>query len=182
MNKRKKHFAELRAREKRNRPPTKTQKRNQMSTYLKHMGRFKHSQVKRKTYEEIERLFEIEMKRVNTFIPMDQDKERSRKDKTKIKTKRVGEELESDVSKKHKVDKQVEIDKHEEVEEDDEAEVKKHLEIVREEDIPIDAIPLSSKPLMIVEYKIIKECIFGHFQLIRADGSSKRYSSMIVML
>ncbi|GJZ00615.1 putative ribonuclease H-like domain-containing protein [Tanacetum coccineum] len=157
MNKRKKHFVELRAQEKRNRPPIKIQKRNQMSTYLKLMGRFKHSQLNSKTYEEIERLFEIEMKR----------------------------ELEYDVSKKQKVDEHVETDKHEEVEEveeDDEAKVKKHLKIVKEDDIPIDVIPLARKPPVIVEYKIIKEGIFGHFQLIRADGSSKRYSLMIVML
>ncbi|GJT84876.1 hypothetical protein Tco_1066593 [Tanacetum coccineum] len=38
MEKRKKHFAALRAQEKRNRPPTKAQKRTQMSTYLKHMA------------------------------------------------------------------------------------------------------------------------------------------------
>ncbi|GJT99773.1 hypothetical protein Tco_1110112 [Tanacetum coccineum] len=37
MNKRKKHFAMLRAEEKRRKPPTKAQKRNQMSTYLKNM-------------------------------------------------------------------------------------------------------------------------------------------------
>ncbi|GKB75971.1 hypothetical protein Tco_0942866, partial [Tanacetum coccineum] len=36
MEKKRKHFAALRAQEKRNRPPTKTQKRNQMSIYLKH--------------------------------------------------------------------------------------------------------------------------------------------------
>ncbi|GJR66841.1 hypothetical protein Tco_0012906 [Tanacetum coccineum] len=36
MEKRRKHFAALRAQEKRNRPPTKAQKRTQMSTYLKH--------------------------------------------------------------------------------------------------------------------------------------------------
>ncbi|GJX06823.1 uncharacterized mitochondrial protein-like protein [Tanacetum coccineum] len=37
MEKRRKHFAALRAQEKRKRPPTKTQKRNQMSIYLKHI-------------------------------------------------------------------------------------------------------------------------------------------------
>ncbi|GKC36785.1 hypothetical protein Tco_1049169 [Tanacetum coccineum] len=37
MEKRRKHFAALRAQEKRNIPPTKAQKRSQMSTYLKHM-------------------------------------------------------------------------------------------------------------------------------------------------
>ncbi|GKF03738.1 hypothetical protein Tco_0030661, partial [Tanacetum coccineum] len=40
MEKRRKHFAALRAQEKRNRPPTKAQKRTQMSTYFKHMGGF----------------------------------------------------------------------------------------------------------------------------------------------
>ncbi|GJZ09503.1 hypothetical protein Tco_0543786 [Tanacetum coccineum] len=48
-----------------------------------------------------------------------------------------------------------ETDEHEEVEEDDEAEMKKHMEIVQDkEEITIDAIPLATKPLMIVEYKI----------------------------
>ncbi|GJT79746.1 hypothetical protein Tco_1054088 [Tanacetum coccineum] len=37
MEKRRKHFAAFRAQEKRNRPPTKAQKRTQMSTYLKHI-------------------------------------------------------------------------------------------------------------------------------------------------
>nr|GFA22780.1 hypothetical protein [Tanacetum cinerariifolium] len=36
-----KHFAALRAQEKRNKPPTKSQIKRQMSTYLKHMGRYK---------------------------------------------------------------------------------------------------------------------------------------------
>ncbi|GJR10242.1 hypothetical protein Tco_0792894 [Tanacetum coccineum] len=110
MEKRRKHFAALRAQEKRNRPPTKAQKRNQMS---------------------------------------------SKKQKT---------------------------DENEEVEEDNEAELKKHLVIVKDDDIAIDAIPLATKPPVIVEYKLIKEGIIGHYQLIRADGSSKRYSSMIRML
>ncbi|GKB25717.1 hypothetical protein Tco_0865118 [Tanacetum coccineum] len=44
------------------------------------------------------------------------------------------------------------------------------------EDIEKDAVKL------IVEYKLLKEGIMVHYQLIRADGSSKRYSSMIRML
>ncbi|GJX32107.1 putative ribonuclease H-like domain-containing protein [Tanacetum coccineum] len=84
--------------------------------------------------------------------------------------------LESDESKKQKTDK------NEEVEEDNEAELKMHMVIVKDDDIAIDAIPLATKPPMIIEHKIIKEGIIGHYQLIRADGSSKRYSSMIRML
>ncbi|GJX77032.1 hypothetical protein Tco_0323843 [Tanacetum coccineum] len=56
------------------------------------------------------------------------------------------------------------------------------IENVKDDDIANDAIPLATKLLVIVEYKIIKEGIIGHYQLIRADGSSKRYSSMIRML
>ncbi|GJX75801.1 hypothetical protein Tco_0322612 [Tanacetum coccineum] len=73
-------------------------------------------------------------------------------------------------------------DENEEVKVDNEAELKMHMVIVKDDDIAIDAIPLGTKPPMIVEYKLIKEGIIGHYQLIRADGSSKRYSSMIRML
>ncbi|GKB38900.1 hypothetical protein Tco_0883842 [Tanacetum coccineum] len=183
IKKRRKHFAALRAQEKRNRPPTKAQKRSQMITYLKNMGGYKHSHLKGKTYEEIQKLFDVEMKRVNLFIPMDSDVESSKKDRTdkeqESNSKRASDDLESDVSKKQKVDEQVETEKDDDLKKE---EMKKHMEIVRDDDIAIDAIPLASKPPVIVEYKIIKEGIIGHFHLIRADGSSKRYSSMIKML
>ncbi|GKC61666.1 hypothetical protein Tco_1089264 [Tanacetum coccineum] len=59
MEKRRKHFATLRAQEKRNRPPTKAQKINQMSTYLKNMGGYKHKQLMGKSYDEIQKLFDM---------------------------------------------------------------------------------------------------------------------------
>ncbi|GJR01080.1 hypothetical protein Tco_0524064 [Tanacetum coccineum] len=68
MEKRRKHFSVLRAQEKRNRPPTKAQKRTQMSTYLKHMGGYTYKQLKGTSFDEIQKLFDKEMKRVNTFV------------------------------------------------------------------------------------------------------------------
>ncbi|GKE95420.1 hypothetical protein Tco_1580275 [Tanacetum coccineum] len=50
---RKKFFVAQRAAEIRNRPPTRTQLRNQMITYLKHMGKYTHNQLKSKSFEEI---------------------------------------------------------------------------------------------------------------------------------
>ncbi|GKD16674.1 hypothetical protein Tco_1205832 [Tanacetum coccineum] len=50
LEKRKKHFAALRAQEKRNKPPTKAQKKSTMSTYLKHMAGYKQSQLKNVRY------------------------------------------------------------------------------------------------------------------------------------
>ncbi|GJV23286.1 putative ribonuclease H-like domain-containing protein [Tanacetum coccineum] len=64
----------------------------------------------------------------------------------------------------------------------DEAELKKLLVIKKDEDIAIDAIPLATKLPVIIDYKLHKEGMMVHYQLIRADGSSTRYSSMIRML
>ncbi|GJU37211.1 hypothetical protein Tco_1185565 [Tanacetum coccineum] len=209
-NKRKKHFAMLRAEEKRRKPPTKAQKRNLMSTYLKNIGGYKHNQLKSKSYEEIQKLFDNEMRRVNTFIPMDSEEVKSKKeteesskgtedelksDKSKkaesseekakgsrkkmLGRKRAGKEQQQESSKKQRIEDVKETNEHEEV---DEPELKKHLVIVKDDDIAIDAIPLATKPPMIVEYKLLKEGIMVYYQLIRADGSSKRYTLMIKML
>ncbi|GJX69367.1 hypothetical protein Tco_0305094 [Tanacetum coccineum] len=55
-----------------------------------------------------------------------------------------------------------------------EAEMKRHIEIVKDNEVTIDAIPLATKPPVIVDYKIDKDGRMGYFKLIRADGSSKR--------
>ncbi|GKB24600.1 hypothetical protein Tco_0864001 [Tanacetum coccineum] len=63
------------------------------------------------------------------------------------------------------------------------AELQSLMKIVPdEEEVAVDAIPLATKPLSIVDWKIIKEGKIGYYQIIRADGNSKRYSSMIQML
>ncbi|GJX92524.1 hypothetical protein Tco_0345850 [Tanacetum coccineum] len=157
MNKRKKHFAMLRAEEKRRKPPTKAQKRNLMSTYLKNMGRYKHNQLKNKSYEEIQKLFDNEIRRVNTFIPMDFEVVKSKKG-IEESSKGTKDEMESNKSKKAKSSEEkakgsrkkiLETDEHEEVEVDDEVELKKYLVIVKDDDIAIDAIPLATKPPVI---------------------------------
>ncbi|GJS53596.1 putative ribonuclease H-like domain-containing protein [Tanacetum coccineum] len=53
LEKRRKFFAAKRAKEKRNRPPTKAQKRSIMSTYLKNMVGYKHNQLKNKSFDDI---------------------------------------------------------------------------------------------------------------------------------
>ncbi|GJW60053.1 hypothetical protein Tco_0109388 [Tanacetum coccineum] len=42
-----------------------------MSTYLKNMDGYKHNQLKNKSFDDIQKLFEKAMKRVNTFVDMD---------------------------------------------------------------------------------------------------------------
>ncbi|GKB96519.1 hypothetical protein Tco_0982656 [Tanacetum coccineum] len=81
LEKRKKHYAALRAQEKRNKPPTKAQKKSTMSTYLKHMASYKQSQLKNKSFTEIQKLFDKAMTRVNMFVDKDTElvKESSKK-------------------------------------------------------------------------------------------------------
>ncbi|GJV11670.1 hypothetical protein Tco_1353211 [Tanacetum coccineum] len=62
MEKRKKYFAKLRAEEKRRKPLTQAQRRNQMSTYLKNMAGYTLKQLKGKTFKEIKEAFERTMK------------------------------------------------------------------------------------------------------------------------
>ncbi|GJS77169.1 hypothetical protein Tco_0727050 [Tanacetum coccineum] len=167
MEKRRKHFAALRAQEKRNKPPTKAQKRTQMSTYLKHMGGYTYKQLKGKSFDEIQKLFDKEMKRVNTFVAMGSkvQENKEKKEEGREETAKVEEEKKS-----------------EEVEKDDDVKLKKLLVIKKDEDIEIDAIPLATILPVIIDYKLHKEGLLVHYELIRADGSSKRYSSMIRML
>ncbi|GJT48059.1 hypothetical protein Tco_0974216 [Tanacetum coccineum] len=67
--------AAQRAVEIKSKPPTKTQLRNMMITYLKNMGKFNHNQLKGKSYEELQRLYEREQKWIHDFVPMDSKKE-----------------------------------------------------------------------------------------------------------
>ncbi|GKC45314.1 hypothetical protein Tco_1063036 [Tanacetum coccineum] len=55
---RRRFLAEQRAITIRNKPPIRTQLRNQMMTYLKHVRNKKHSDLKSKTFEEIQALYE----------------------------------------------------------------------------------------------------------------------------
>ncbi|GKA61914.1 hypothetical protein Tco_0761433 [Tanacetum coccineum] len=61
-----KFLAQQRSEAIRNRPPTKNQLRNQMIAYLKHVGNFKHVDLKTKKFEEIQALYE-KIKRQDLF-------------------------------------------------------------------------------------------------------------------
>ncbi|GKD89041.1 hypothetical protein Tco_1364548 [Tanacetum coccineum] len=79
------------------------------------------------------------------------------------RSKGTEDKLKSDKSKKAENSKEKAkgsrkkiLDEHEEVKVDDEAELKKHLVIVKDDDIAIDAIPLATKPPVILKYKLLK--------------------------
>ncbi|GKA56219.1 hypothetical protein Tco_0755291 [Tanacetum coccineum] len=131
LEKRKKHFAALRAQEKRSKPPTKAQKRNTMSTYLKNMAGYKHNQLKSKSYDEIQEMFDKEMKRVNTFVDMNTELVKSSVTRTEGSSKRAGDELESNKSKKQKIDEQLEAEKDYQKEDNDREDLETFWKLVK---------------------------------------------------
>ncbi|GJV60592.1 hypothetical protein Tco_1466692 [Tanacetum coccineum] len=161
----------MRAQEKRNKPPTKAQKRKIMSTYLKNMAGYKHNQLKNKSFDDIQKLFDKAMKRVNTFVDIDTELVEGSEVRAKAEiaqessSKRAGTELEQESIKKQKVDEDKEI-----------AELQRLIEVVPDkEEVAIDAIPLATKPPSIVDWKIHRKGKKSYYQIIRADGSSKMY-------
>nr|GEU73465.1 hypothetical protein [Tanacetum cinerariifolium] len=135
--------------------------------------------LKKKSFVEIQELFDKARKKVNTFVDFRTKlvEESLKKAKAEItqedSLKRAGDELEQERSKKQKVEDNKESE-----------ELKKCLEIVLDDgyDVTIDATPLSSKSPTIVDYKIYQEGKKNYFQFFRADGNSQIYLTFSKML
>ncbi|GJT45096.1 hypothetical protein Tco_0953811 [Tanacetum coccineum] len=126
MDKRKKHFARLR-----------------------NMAGFTHSQLKNKSFDEVQKAFDKTIGWIDSFVSMDSEVVKGGKEKDEgsvtraeeSSSKRAGTKLEQERIKKQKID-----------DDQEEAEMKKHMEIVvDEEEIAVDAIPLATKPPIIVD-------------------------------
>ncbi|GJU77479.1 reverse transcriptase domain-containing protein [Tanacetum coccineum] len=96
VNQRKKHFAEERAKAKRNKPMTQSQaqQREYMSTFIKNQSSWKLSQLKKLSFEELKTEFKRLMKSIESFVPME----------TEARVKRHGLQLDQETSKKQKID------------------------------------------------------------------------------
>nr|GEV42296.1 reverse transcriptase domain-containing protein [Tanacetum cinerariifolium] len=68
LEKRRKFFATKRAKEKTNKPPTQAQQRKSMRTYLKNIEGKKLKDLKNKSFDLIQKMFDRAFKRVNTFV------------------------------------------------------------------------------------------------------------------
>ncbi|GKA03423.1 hypothetical protein Tco_0676204 [Tanacetum coccineum] len=110
-------------------------------------------------------MFNRAFKRVNTFVDF-------RTDLVEGSSKRAGEELEQESTKKQKVD-----------EDKDTTELQSPMKVIPdEEEVAIDAVPLATKPPTIVDWKIHKEGKKSYYQIVRADGKSQMYRVFSHML
>ncbi|GJS40026.1 hypothetical protein Tco_0565069 [Tanacetum coccineum] len=193
----------------RNKLPIRNQLRNQMMTYLKYVGGYRHAQLNKKKFEEIQVMYE-KVKRANeNFIPigsakdekliekmnkkaagMDKEEVSEEPESTKVKAKieepkenirkRSGRRLKMKAPKRSK--RQKTDSDHEE-----ENQLRTFLKIVPEEEEKIDYEVLGTRyPIINWESKFYDYGHFGreliYYRVFRADGSSrwiKTFSEMI---
>ncbi|GKA07098.1 retrovirus-related pol polyprotein from transposon TNT 1-94 [Tanacetum coccineum] len=177
IRERKKFFVAQRAEAIRNKPPTKTQRRNQKIQYLKNMAGYSYAQLKDNRFDEVQKLFKKHMKWINSFVPMEEDlpSEKVQKEESSEK-KAEGSNKKKSIGRKRAKDKQEqESSKRQRVEDDkEEEELKKCFELAKEEEIAINAIPLATK-VPVIGFQIHTRGKPGYYEIFRADGTSKLY-------
>ncbi|GJW90253.1 hypothetical protein Tco_0167806 [Tanacetum coccineum] len=139
-----------------------------MMTYLKNMGGYKHSQLKGKTYEEIQGLYEREQKFIHDFVPMDSGKEEtksiepeSKGKKSKILKRTAGSYETQKSPKKPKVMKSVKN-----VTEEEAAEYEKRFPIVNWEYKLLGNVDAKD---MLVQERFQDHLLEGHDLLLWGD-------------
>ncbi|GJT33843.1 ribonuclease H-like domain-containing protein [Tanacetum coccineum] len=169
FERRKKQLAAERAEAIRNKPPTRTQVRNMMITYLKHMGKYTHKKLKHKSFEEVQKLYEREKKWIDDFKPIDDDSQQQA-ESTK---KRPRADSEEESSKKQKLEEDNDAEKEE---------LRDSMDVVPRDDVAIDVESLATKyPVVDWKTHILNENMM-FYQIIIADGSSKNYKIFSEML
>ncbi|GJX20492.1 hypothetical protein Tco_0223169 [Tanacetum coccineum] len=172
-----KFLAQQRSEAIRNRPPTKNQLRNQMMTYLKHVGNFKHSELKSKKFEEIQALYEKIKRSDEDFIAIgsveddrlikrmnkkDSSKEEEIKQESKVEVKEEDKEEENTRKRKHGTRKKMKSRKRrfkQDTSQDDPSDIEKEndelrlcLTIAPDEDKEVD-YEILDKKYPIIDWK-----------------------------
>ncbi|GJY50381.1 hypothetical protein Tco_0441228 [Tanacetum coccineum] len=157
LEKRRKHFAAKRAEEQRKKPPTQAQQRKIMCTYLKNMKGKNLKDLKNKSFDSIQKMFDRAFKRVNTFVDF-------RTDLVEGSSKRAGEELEQESTKKQKVD-----------EDKDTTELQSLMDVIsNEEEVAIDVVPLATKIFSQMIKSFDREDLEDLYKLVKARYGSTR--------
>ncbi|GJZ27038.1 hypothetical protein Tco_0571291 [Tanacetum coccineum] len=140
-----------------------------MITYLKHMGKYTHQQLKHKNFKEVQKLYEREKKWIDDFKPIDDDSQ---------------QQAES-TKKRPRADSEEESSKKQKLEEDNDAkkeELRDSMDVVPRDDVAIDVESLATKyPIVDWKTHILNENMM-YYQIIKEYGSSKNYKIFSEML
>ncbi|GJW94219.1 hypothetical protein Tco_0173891 [Tanacetum coccineum] len=155
VNQRKKHFAEERAKTKRNKPMTQSQLRIYMSNYLKNKGTWKLSQIKTSKKQRID---DKDVLAIGEKVAIVKEEEL---------VKRIGKR------KKQKARKGINIDKS--AQEDSETDKEESVEAM-------NPTPLTTKSNSVANWKIFQQGQRSVYQIIRANRADTVYKSFGAMI
>ncbi|GJS54620.1 hypothetical protein Tco_0627982, partial [Tanacetum coccineum] len=167
MNERKRHFARLRAEERRRKPLTKAQKRNQMCAYLKNIGGFTHNQLKNK---KIQKASEEGGKK----------RQRADPDEENSKRQKIGKSSEqSEEPRNYEASGSVQNQPDEEEKKLPEEELQKLLIVVPVEEVYIEALQVKYP---IIDWEIYSEYTRRYWRIIRVGNHIEAYQTFADML
>ncbi|GJT12770.1 hypothetical protein Tco_0859812 [Tanacetum coccineum] len=195
VNQRKKFFAEEISKAKRSKPMTQSLLRNYMMNYLKNQGTWKLTQLKKLSFEEVKKEFDKLVKQVESFVPINIEA-------TKAQLKRYGEELQTKISKKQRIDVSDTEEKVDKVKEEEPAKrVGKRKKQKSRKGISIDnspqgdsetdkeesveamnPTPLDTKSNIVANWKIFQQGERSIYQIIRANRADTVCMSFRAML
>nr|GEW02217.1 hypothetical protein [Tanacetum cinerariifolium] len=148
-------------------PVTKAQARKNMMIYLKNMAGFKMDFFKAMTYNDVRPIFKKHYNSIKSFL------EKGEEEIEEEGSKRKGDSLNQDASKKQRIDKE-------------EEELKTHLQIVVNDDDDDDDVYTETTPLAlkvpVVDYQIHHKNNKPYYKIIGADGTHKFFISFISLL
>ncbi|GJY29709.1 retrovirus-related pol polyprotein from transposon TNT 1-94 [Tanacetum coccineum] len=172
VNQRKKHFAEERAKAKRNKPMTQSQLRIYMSNYLKNQGTWKLSQLKKlttkaqlKSYGEELQIESSKKQRIdNKYVSVEENITEVKEEEPVIRTGK---------RKKQKARKGINVDKS----------PQGNSETDEEESVEaMNPTPLDTKSNIVANWKIFQQGKKNIYQIIRVNGADTVYMSFGAML
>ncbi|GKE79248.1 hypothetical protein Tco_1545368 [Tanacetum coccineum] len=142
------------------------------------MGRFTYNQLKNKSLEETQKLYEREQKWINDFAPIDsevvKDSKKGKAEGNRKKTvarKRTGEKLDDESVKRQRIEDDAEKEA-----------LRAYLDIISGDDEAVNVESLATK-YPIVDWKthaLLEDKMY--YEIIRADGSFKNYKIFSEML
>ncbi|GKB99161.1 hypothetical protein Tco_0985298 [Tanacetum coccineum] len=158
-----------------NRPYSVAEVRKNMVMYLKNQGGYKMNYFKGMKYEDIRPIFEKVWDQIQSFAPMDSEKEKGSEKKGSRKKslarKRAGEKQSEESTKRQKIEDDIEKE-----------ELKAYLDLVPREEFAMEIESLGTKyPIVDWKTHVLTEN-FMYYQIIRADGGSKNYKIFSEML
>ncbi|GKB91646.1 hypothetical protein Tco_0963918 [Tanacetum coccineum] len=146
-----------------------------MVMYLKNQGGYKMNYFKGMKYEDIRPIFEKVWDQIQSFAPMDSEKEKDSEKKGSRKKslarKKAGEKQSDESTKRQKIEDDVEKE-----------ELKVYLDLVPREEFAMEIKYLATKyPIVDWKTHVLTEN-FMYYQIFRANRSSKNYKIFSKML